>query len=437
MQDNYNRQSGIIDKEDKRFNFYLDNYCVTFMDIERVEIQLDGPFVFGRTYGDQNIAIYKGEDPISFYGMKKINTNAYIIATENRCRTDWKSFDYIEFRGGILNKLFFCDSLVPEHKDDGSIQLSLPDDSLHCKFEFGDCICELIIRSVYKESCGRTGTNIANDEVVLQLKFGNSQLLESVFNYIWKIKEMLSIMAFRKNIDFDEIYLCHNDKLLSKKRVFLKTDAKTTEKDIVHNITFPELWGEMPKLASIIFNSKDKQPAYEIGFVPTSDKDIYLISNDKVRLICSALECELSFVDDLCMPEEEHLQELIKEVKELVKKHRSDFNKLSSKTYDLIFSSINNWTMSASDKICKLFHLYEKEMTVLAKQIKEKISDEDILMFIKYRNNITHGAYRVMDQRIATTAFILQGLVYCCLLKRIGMNEDDVLGLCQNGKILR
>lgn len=437
MQDNYNQQSGIISKGDKRFNFYLDNYCVTFMDIESEEIQLDSTFVFGYTYGYKNIAIYKGEKPISIYGMKRLNTSAYIIATENGLRTDWSSFDYIEFRGGILNKLLFCNALARERKDDGSIQLSSQDDSLHHKFEFGDCTCELIIGSASRECFGLTGVSIANNEVVLQLKFGHSQPLESAFNHVGKVKEMLSIMAFRKNINFDEIYLYHNDKTLSKMRVFLKSDTQTTEKDIMHNITFHELGDGVSELASTIFNSKDKQPAYEIGFVPTSDKDIHLISNDKVRLICSALECELSFVDDLCVSEEERLQELIKEIKELVKKHRSGSNKLSSKTYDLIFSSINNWTMSASDKICKLYHLHEKEMTSLTKQMEENISDEDILAFIKYRNNITHGAYRVMDQRIATTAFILQGLVYCCLLKRIGMSENSILSLCQNGKILR
>lgn len=436
MQDNYNPQSGVIVKGDKRFNFYLDNYYVTFMDIESAEIQLDSSFVFGYTYGYKNIAIYKGENPISLYGMKTLNTSAYIIATENALCTEWSSFDYIEFRGGILNKLFFCRALTRERKDDGSIQLSSQDDSLHHKFEFGDCTCELIIGSASKEYFGLTGASITNNEVVLHLKFSNSQPLESAFNHIGKVKELLSIMTFRKNIDFDEIYLCHSNRALSKMRVFLKSDTQTTEKDIMHNITFHELRDGVSELASTIFNSKDKQPAYEIGFVPISDKDIHLISNDKVRLICSALECELSFVDDLCVLEEEHLQELIKEIKEHIKKHRSSANKLSSKTYDLIFSSINNWSMSASDKICKLYHLHEKAMTSLVKQMNENISDEDILTFIKYRNNITHGAYRVMDQRIATTAFILQGLVYCCLLKRIGISEDSILSLCQNGKIL-
>ena len=64
------------------------------------------------------------------------------------------------------------------------------------------------------------------------------------------------------------------------------------------------------------------------------------------------------------------------------------------------------------------------------------LSDEDIRFFVKYRNDITHGSYRVMDQKIALTAYLLQGLVYCCLLTRIGISRDKVTSLCRSNKIL-
>lgn len=439
MKNQHSPLSGIIYDGDKQFNFHLDNYCVTFMSIDYTkEIQLGNPFVFGETYGFKNIAIYKGDAPISICGMKKLNTGAYIIASQNALSTDWSGFDYIEFRGGILNSLFFCNALTSERKDGGVIQISQRNDAQRYEFKMDDSVCEFVIGSTTTESRGLAGVSISNNEVGLLLRFSGSQPLQSAFAYIGKVKEMLSIMAFRKNIDFDEIYLHHNDTAFSKMQVFLKSDVQISTKSIYHNITFPELGDGVSKLASIIFNSKDKQPAYEIGFLPTSDKDVHLMSNDKVRLICSALECELSFVDDLCPNEDEHLQNLIVAVKQYVKKHRAGPNKLSSRTYDLIFSSISTWSMSASDKVCLLFHLHEKEMSIiLSKTIRDiSIGDDEILKFIKYRNSITHGSYRVMDEEIATIAFVLQGLVYCCLLKRIGVSEDSILSLCQNGKIL-
>lgn len=65
-----------------------------------------------------------------------------------------------------------------------------------------------------------------------------------------------------------------------------------------------------------------------------------------------------------------------------------------------------------------------------------KISDKDIQEFVKYRNNITHGSHRMMNRKIATTAFMLQGLVYCCILSRIGIGKAEIYRLCKDKKIL-
>lgn len=430
--------TGIAYSDNKNFNFYIDDHSVTFMCTDQTEIMLHGPFVFGHTFGYKNIAIYKGKDDISFQGIKKINTGAYIIASYNGLRTQWDDFNSIEFKGGTLNQLFCCNALIKETLNNGTIQLHQNNDSLRYKFQSNGHPCELVIGSGVHEQFGFEGMNISNNEVHLILKFDGPQPLDSAFKYISNITDMLSIMLFRKNVGFDEIYLHHNEKGLSKMQIFLKKESTFSEKNLMSNITFYDLGKNLPELASIIFNSEDKKPAYEIGFYPCSDKDIHFMSNDKVRLICSALECELSFIDNLCIPEEEHLQELIEDVKQLIKQHKKHKNTLSPKTYDLIFSSLRNWSISASDKITQLFHQYEREISALEELMQNNvhISDNDILELIKFRNNITHGSYRIIDQKIATTAFLLQGLVYCCLLKRIGMNNNEILYLCQNRKIL-
>ena len=54
----------------------------------------------------------------------------------------------------------------------------------------------------------------------------------------------------------------------------------------------------------------------------------------------------------------------------------------------------------------------------------------DIGKFIAYRNQITHGAAHDIPVLVATTAYILKGLVYCCVLKRIGISEDKIILLC-------
>ena len=103
---------------------------------------------------------------------------------------------------------------------------------------------------------------------------------------------------------------------------------------------------------------------------------------------------------------------------------------LDKSSLDLIFSSISNWSRSANEKFCELYHRYEEEMINLNLS-EADISDEDISQFVKYRNNITHGSFRVMDSSIATTAYILSGLIYCALLSRIGVSREKILYLCK------
>lgn len=437
MKEKNNPQTGIIYcEDDHKFNFYLDDYIVTFMNPDCSMIELDGVFLYGKTYGFKNIAIHKGDNPISFSGTTVLNTNAYLIAVENGLRTNWESFDSIEFVGGVLNSLFLCNALTCETKDNGDLLFHRNKAYKQWEFEMEDgCKCELIVSSWVKQRSGLTGISLSNNTVDMRLQFSKSQSLEDAFKLVWKVKNVLSIMVGRANVTFDEIYLRHNNTRLSKMQLFIKEETKYVLKDIMRCITFYDLDKSIPTLFKVVFDSKDAMPSYEIGFLPNSEKDFSLITNEKIRLICSSLECELSFIEDLNQPEEKNLQSLIQSVKNLVRDHQNGTERLSNKTYNLIFSSIGHWEMSASDRFCALYHRYEAEMNVL-NQSDIPIGDNEIHALVKYRNDITHGSYRVLNKEIALTAYLFQGLVYCCLLDRIGVSKDNIRLLCHNRKIL-
>lgn len=437
MKDKNSPRTGIIYcEDDHKFNFYLDGYTATFMNSDYSEIKLDKKFLYGETYGSKNIAIHKGDNPISFSGATVLNTNAYLIAVENVLGTNWESFDSIEFIGGVLNNLFFCNALTCEPKDNGDILFHRNKAHKRWEFEIEDgCKCELIVSSWIKQHSGLTGISLSNNTVDMQLRFSEPQSLEDAFKLIWKVKNILSIMVGRANVTFDEIYLRHNNTRLSKMQVFMKEETKPVLKDIMRCITFYDLDKSIPALFKVVFDSKDAMPSYEIGFLPNSGKDFSLITNEKIRLICSSLECELSFLGNLNQPEKENLQELIQSVKSLVKEHRNGTRQLSNRTYELIFSNIRHWEMSAGDRFCALYHRYETEMEVL-NQSGMSIGDNEIHALVKYRNDITHGSYRVLNEEIAATAYLLQGLFYCCVLDRIGVSRDKIRLLCCDKKIL-
>jgi len=428
---------GLVNTAEKPFNFCFENYCATFMSVDRSYINLNEEFVFGRTINGRDVAIYKGKPVITFSGAHRLNTNAYIISTGNMRLTDTATFDTVEFRGGTLSKVFFCHALkrVETHLPN-RFCYDVEEDCENWEFEAAGHKCEVIIGSAIAEHFGIDGVAVSNNDVRLVLKFSEPQRLIKVFEHIGKIKDMLAVMTFRKNVGFDEIYIHQRDHLGISSQVFIKEHQTFTEKHMMNNISFQDLKEVMPKLLSLIYNTKDRKPSYEIGFLPSSDKEVYLIDNTKIRMICSALECELSFINDLALSEETDLQGLIKNIKHTVKAHRKGSHKLSAKTYDLIFSSVSNWSRSASDQFCELYHRFEEEMLILNPS-EIIISDDDIRQFVKYRNNITHGSFGVMDASIATTAYTLSGLIYCAFLNRIGVSQEKILYLCKNRQLLK
>jgi hypothetical protein len=121
---------------------------------------------------------------------------------------------------------------------------------------------------------------------------------------------------------------------------------------------------------------------------------------------------------------------LINEVKEVIKKHRNSETHLENKTYDMIFSSISHWSMAASEKIYALYEKHFDELNLISPHSMRKLDMKDVQEFIKYRNNITHGSTGALNIQIAETAYILCGLVYCCILTRIGMPKENIKKLC-------
>ena len=243
MKDKNCPRTGIIYcKDNQKFNFYLDDYTVTFLEPGYSEIQLDGHFLFGQTFGFNSITIYKGDSMPSFSGVKSLKTNAYLIAVENALGAKWDSFDSIEFTGGVLNSLFICDALKFENMDNGDIIVHRQNTHKRWTFEIEDgCECELIIGSWIRHNSGTTGVSLTNNVVDMQLKFSKQQSLEEAFRYVWKVKTALSIMVGRANVTFDEIYLLHNKPGLSKLQLFLKEEIAPVSKDFMRCITFYDL----------------------------------------------------------------------------------------------------------------------------------------------------------------------------------------------------
>ena len=170
------------------------------------------------------------------------------------------------------------------------------------------------------------------------------------------------------------------------------------------------------------------------NFIPSDDASYGRIDDNTIKSICSSLECEIALSDMPENPEAKQLKELVDKVKEVVKAHQHGKNPLSPKSYAKIDGNIKHWGMATADQV---EYLYNKHMNAVESiPAVVKLGKDDISNFIKYRNDITHGSYRVGDKRIAQTAFALEGLVYCCILSRVGIPEEEIEKLCAQ-KVLR
>lgn len=446
MKDPKEKRTGIIPFAEQNLVFYADGYKFNFLMAEqkkpfrtKIYKPTEDGFFCGKTHLGYDIAIFVGTQDIPVGGCSTINAGAYFVSTSNVHETNMDEFWGMEFVGGTLDELMTRDSSSWDFTPKGGLVIQPEDNTkrYHFSIEGEECLFEVGTSSHW--SSGIKGVSVKDSEVHLRIEFPSTKPRIEAFKYLSTIKEMVSFMTFRGNVGFDKIFLLgEKDEykhMWHTAQMFVRNDYEIAKVSWFRCIDFNDLGELVSPLLETLIKNNDREPTYMLGFIPKSEKDVLKITDSTVREVCSALECEMTYIDDLYADEEAHLQELIKDVKKIVKDHKKGENRLSPKTYDLIFSSVKNWSMSAGDKISMIYHRYEQEMLILNPS-HINITDAEINEFVKYRNHITHGYHRVMDMKVGITAHVLQGLVYCCLLTRIGMSREQILDLCKKRKIL-
>lgn len=399
-----------------------------------VKININNDFIFGKTHDNYDIAIYYNDNILEVLGTTLLHTYAYIKSTRNIESTDLTEYEGIKFVGGTLNNVFIADALDVTYEGEKRV-IKDKDDSIKYKFNTDEYNMDINICSSVFEQTGINGKTISNTNVVLTLKFDKPQKLATLFSHYNKIKDILSFMTFRENVGFDKVYLTKSysdpNCLLNCAEVFILEEEKLTSKKYFYNISFDDLGESFTKLLQLIYTDTDKTKTVSLGFIPLNDNDVHIMTNEKIKAICTSLECEFSFIPDVVGKEQNTaINDLIKEVKTTVKKFKGNKSLLSDDVYSLIFSNIKHWSFPMVEKICALWHKYEPEMLILNKS-EVSVTDEMIKETVKFRNDITHGKHRVLNKKIALTAHYLSGIVYCSILERIGLNREKITEMCK------
>ena len=388
-------------------------------------------FLHGKTHNNHSIAIYVGSPKFEVIGSRRLQTPAYIEAFTSLNHEPLTSFQAIQFIGGTLNQVF-CPNAIKFHRENGNLFVSANDDSKEYVVHIHDTEMKMTICSSTSEHYGDDGCALINRNVQLTLEFVEQQPMNTLFEHYNRMIELLSFLTFRENVGFDSIVLLapHPEyNVLSKTAdVYIRNDGEKTAKAYLTNITFEDLDESIPSLVELFYDVGYQGKAPSFGFFRTNDND-NTMTNEKIRVICSALERELNYVSDIKVDEKVELSELETAARETVKRFQKEHSLLSNDTYISILSGIGYWSFPLAEKLCALYKKYFREMDTL-NQSRITIDESSIRSFVKYRNDITHGRHRILDIQVATTAFCLCGLVYCCVLSRVGLNRRKVLDLC-------
>lgn len=449
MVDTEKYRTGMVQCTSDHFSFFAQDYTFHFMLSEYkpfshdnnhiLESHTDG-FIHGLTHDNHQIAIYAGNLKRVVLGCQTLNTDLYLVRVGNCIVNPEESaitFDAIEFHGKNLARVFVPHALsFAAPGGDGQEVLTYKDDQLEYHFEANGIQYTLAVYSTPHRMVGIKGSCLSNEDIYLRLSFSETLTVADLNKHYRMICTLLSIMTFRSRVDFDSVTLLSRNERYAgaydqEWNVYKKSLPESCKKGSHFCLTFEDLGDSVQKLLEIIFSSEDRKPSYSMGFIPESDADVLRFDGDKIKSICAGLECEIDFCDIKEAEETAAIKALAKEVSNLVKAHRSGPTPLSAKSYEKIFSNIKHWGMALSDNVIELYHKHQIAMGIICGQISTYVTDKDIESFVKYRNDVSHGSYRITDERIIKTAYVLARLVYCCLLARIGLKESQIEKFCK------
>ena len=420
--------------QDKVFLFISEGVGI-FASLMKKDLKSPDYFLHGYTADGYQLALYTGYEEREISVNYKLRPGIYIVSRANAYHYDMTKFQAIEFVGGTLNNLYEQTRIETKYDDEQRCYIkTYPESRKEYNLKIKDYDCKMIIRNIPSE------TSPSKMDLVIRYEFPYELLLAEIKLIYNVLIDICRLLTNRKNVGFDVVKLYKIDEKTQELSCFADAfiDYKYeqfTNKSYRNNILFDYLGDCISNLHTVVSSGTERKENYLMGFFAESDSDYNVLTDDKVKNICSSIECELNFIMDLKNDENENLKDLIKLIKKVLKHHKKSANRLEDKTYGLIYNSMSHWSMSNSRKI---YLLYEKNrifMDILKNRTSLSCTEEDVGAFVKYRNDVTHGRYRTLDSTIATTSYTLMALSYCCFFSRIGMKEDRLKKLFEENKI--
>lgn len=446
--------TGTIKTGEEVVTFVCDDFKFTFVragnDTKPIRLPLtinadSAGYIWGTTYDEKQIAIFTKQDLVIDH-TRVLNTWNYIVFKVPVSDRN-TIFNGIRFFDGSIKSINPCHTLSREldiedelHKKDQcqyyvfrayasakEIDLELGEDKT--KWIFGNV--------VNSNLSADEGTSLKDGTSVLEIQFDDLRSLTTLYTYYGYVSTLASFMSYRVNVSFDRVTLVNRYESGITNDVadcYIKVIGNSVARKMMNSMSVHFLSENSFKNIVLNVAQVDKKHKYlPVDFLPKDNQDFGVLTKDRLRHICSALEVELDLAK-ISASKDEELSTLIENVKNLIKANRdSGKTQIQSKTYDNMFNSISHWGDSVADRAIVACNKHMSEITPLLNLLQIKHSDEEIYnniaRFINVRNKITHDGFNELDDNLAETAIILCALVYCMTMTRLGIEKEKIMDL--------
>ena len=427
--DNSKKIYGYISLDGEKYAFAIDDYIGRIFNGvsgitwgENIEVP---KILYGVT--DQNYEIIievtqarKTTNCIMF------STPYYVIGRSNNIHYDFSHFNKISFVGGNINSildpsLIYEDTFEPNIRDNGCCIKFKPlkDVTSIYKVSLNDKNVKLTT-TIYPYQ-DRKDNKLGVTNSVFSVEFESAQEIQELRTWYKLIYKIVTLLVQQQNVDFDRITITSGENSHGEAYVYVKHDfSDLCDKKPIRAISIKEFDTIMDKFIIAIENDE-----FSINFLPKSNRDARYITYEDIKNICTALEFEYG-KSDVRLKKEDAIEQLVKQVKELVKKYKNSHPELTEKSYNNINSNLKNWSSPVAEQFNAL---YENKKELIDKIINLKqvyLDCEKIQKIVTFRNNITHGSKPTINKDIVETAYALRVLVYATFLSRIGLSDDAI-----------
>ena len=109
---------------------------------------------------------------------------------------------------------------------------------------------------------------------------------------------------------------------------------------------------------------------------------------------------------------------------------------MTEREYSYIQGNISHWSAPATELAKKLFDENKESVSYLLKTInKDDLTEDDIQAVIRVRNSVTHTGTYSFTETEGNTVMVMMGVVYSAILKRCGVDPEDIKKIFEKGFI--